>query len=96
METVFETLDWFVLSIYFLLLIGVAVWVVIQKNKKILLFFGMTKKVKGLDVLLESLAKVVILDSDIVRKGIQYSIVNRWGNILKAESKGMSMELDDI
>ena len=33
METVFETLDWFVLSIYFLLLIGVAVWVVIQKNK---------------------------------------------------------------
>ena len=33
METVFETLDWFVLGIYFLLLIGVAVWVVIQKIK---------------------------------------------------------------
>ena len=33
METVFETLDWVVLGIYFFLLIGVAVWVVIQKNK---------------------------------------------------------------
>jgi len=33
METVFEGLDWFVLGIYFFLLIGVAVWVVIQKNK---------------------------------------------------------------
>jgi SSS family solute:Na+ symporter len=33
METVFETLDWVVLGIYFLLLIGVAIWVVIQKNK---------------------------------------------------------------
>ena len=38
----------------------------LPKNKKILLFFGMIKKVKGLDVLLESLAKVVHLDSDIV------------------------------
>ena len=33
METVFETLDWVVLGIYFFLLIGVAVWVVVQKNK---------------------------------------------------------------
>jgi SSS family solute:Na+ symporter len=33
METVFESLDWFVLGVYFLLLIGVAAWVVLQKNK---------------------------------------------------------------
>ena len=33
METVFESLDWFVLGVYFLLLVGVAVWVVLQKNK---------------------------------------------------------------
>ena len=33
METVFETLDLVVLGIYFFLLIGVAVCVVIQKNK---------------------------------------------------------------
>lgn len=41
-------------------------YLALPKNKKILLFFGMIKKVKGLDVLLESLAKVVVLDSDIV------------------------------
>ena len=33
MTTVLETLDWIVLSIYFLALIAVAVWVVLQKNK---------------------------------------------------------------
>ncbi|MGB1901611.1 MAG: sodium:solute symporter [Flavobacteriaceae bacterium] len=33
MTSVLETLDWIVLSIYFLALIGVAVWVVLQKNK---------------------------------------------------------------
>ena len=40
METVFETLDWVVLGIYFFLLIGVAVWVVIQKNKNTEEFVG--------------------------------------------------------
>ena len=33
MASVLETLDWIVLSIYFLALIAVAVWVVLQKNK---------------------------------------------------------------
>ena len=33
METVLETLDWWVLGLYFLALIGVAAWVVLQKNK---------------------------------------------------------------
>ena len=33
MTSVLETLDWIVLSIYFLALIAVAVWVVLQKNK---------------------------------------------------------------
>ena len=33
MVTVLETLDWFVLGVYFFALILVAVWVVIQKNK---------------------------------------------------------------
>ena len=33
MESVLEDLDWVVLSLYFLALMGVAVWVVLQKNK---------------------------------------------------------------
>ena len=33
MESVLEGLDWIVLSIYFALLLGVALWVVLQKNK---------------------------------------------------------------
>jgi len=33
METVLQTLDWWVLGFYFAALIGVAVWVVIKKNK---------------------------------------------------------------
>ena len=33
MESVLEDLDWVVLSLYFLALLGVAVWVVLQKNK---------------------------------------------------------------
>ena len=33
MTSVLETLDWIVLGIYFLALIAVAVWVVLQKNK---------------------------------------------------------------
>ena len=33
MESVLEVLDWIVLSIYFALLLGVALWVVLQKNK---------------------------------------------------------------
>lgn len=33
METVLQTFDWWVLGIYFLALIAVAVWVVLQKNK---------------------------------------------------------------
>lgn len=33
MESVLETWDWVVLGIYFLILIGVAVWVALQKNK---------------------------------------------------------------
>ena len=33
MTSILETFDWVVLAIYFLALIGVAVWVVIQKNK---------------------------------------------------------------
>lgn len=33
MESVLQTLDWWVLGIYFLALIAVAVWVVLQKNK---------------------------------------------------------------
>ena len=32
-SSVLEKLDWVVLSIYFLALIAVAVWVVLQKNK---------------------------------------------------------------
>ena len=32
-SSVLENLDWVVLSIYFLALIAVAVWVVLQKNK---------------------------------------------------------------
>ncbi|UOB19088.1 sodium:solute symporter [Abyssalbus ytuae] len=33
MESVLQTADWWVLGLYFLALIGVAVWVVLQKNK---------------------------------------------------------------
>ena len=33
MESVLEGLDWVVLGIYFALLMGVAIWVVLQKNK---------------------------------------------------------------
>jgi len=33
METILETLDWWVLGLYFAALIGVAIWVVLQKNK---------------------------------------------------------------
>ena len=33
MTSILETFDWVVLAMYFLALIGVAVWVVIQKNK---------------------------------------------------------------
>ena len=33
MNTVLEGLDWFVLGIYFLALVVVAVWVSLQKNK---------------------------------------------------------------
>ena len=33
MESVLEFGDWIVLGIYFLALIGVAVWVILQKNK---------------------------------------------------------------
>lgn len=33
MNTVLETADWWVLGIYFLALIGIATWVVLQKNK---------------------------------------------------------------
>lgn len=33
METVLQTADWWVLGVYLLALIGVAVWVVLQKNK---------------------------------------------------------------
>lgn len=33
MESILETLDWWVLGLYFAALIGVAVWVVLQKNK---------------------------------------------------------------
>ena len=33
MTSVLETLDWIVLGIYFLALIAVAAWVVLQKNK---------------------------------------------------------------
>ena len=32
-SSVLEKLDWVVLSVYFLALIAVAVWVVLQKNK---------------------------------------------------------------
>ena len=33
MTSVLQQLDWIVLGIYFLALLGVAVWVFIQKNK---------------------------------------------------------------
>ena len=33
MGTTFATLDWVVLSLYFIALIGVAIWVILQKNK---------------------------------------------------------------
>ena len=33
MNSILETADWIVLSLYFLALIGISVWVVIQKNK---------------------------------------------------------------
>lgn len=33
MESVLERLDWVVLALYFLVIIGIAVWVVLQKNK---------------------------------------------------------------
>ena len=33
MESVLQTLDWWVLGLYFAALIAVAVWVVLQKNK---------------------------------------------------------------
>ena len=33
MTSVLQQLDWVVLAIYFLALIGVAIWVLIQKNK---------------------------------------------------------------
>ena len=38
----------------------------IEKGKKVLLFFGMIKKVKGLDILLSSLTEVIKKHSDIV------------------------------
>ena len=31
--TIFEGLDWFVLGLYFVILVGVAIWVALQKNK---------------------------------------------------------------
>ena len=33
MNSVLESLDWVVLGVYFLVLIGVAVWVILQKNR---------------------------------------------------------------
>ncbi|PCJ96516.1 MAG: Na+/glucose cotransporter [Flavobacteriaceae bacterium] len=33
MKSVLETADWWVLAVYFIVLIGIAVWVVLQKNK---------------------------------------------------------------
>ena len=33
MESVLQGLDWLVLGLYFLALIGVAVWVALEKNK---------------------------------------------------------------
>jgi len=41
-------------------------YLALPRNKTILLFFGMIKKVKGLDVLLESFKKVVVEHSDLV------------------------------
>ena len=38
----------------------------IEKGKKVLLFFGMIKKVKGLDILLSSLTEVIKKHSDVV------------------------------
>ena len=38
MESVLEDLDWVVLGIYFALLMGVAFWVVLQKNKNFQVF----------------------------------------------------------
>ena len=38
----------------------------IPQEKKVLLFFGMIKKVKGLDVLLQSFSKVIDVNSDII------------------------------
>ena len=32
-KTIFESLDWVVLGLYFAILVGVAVWVALQKNK---------------------------------------------------------------
>ena len=31
-KSIFEGLDWFVLGLYFAILVGVAVWVALQKN----------------------------------------------------------------
>ena len=32
-KSIFEGLDWFVLGLYFAILVGVAVWVALQRNK---------------------------------------------------------------
>ena len=43
-DSIFEGLDWVVLGIYFAVLVGVAVWVALQKNKNTeRLFFSWTK-----------------------------------------------------
>ena len=47
MTSVLETLDWIVLSIYFLALIAVAVWVVLQKNKNRMIRIKTTKNNKN-------------------------------------------------
>ena len=66
MTSVLETLDWIVLSIYFLALIAVAVWVVLQKNKNTEDYFLAGRNVGwfviGLPFLLPTLVRSTLLD----------------------------------
>ena len=47
-KTIFESLDWVVLGLYFAILVGVAVWVALQKNKIQRTIFSLEEMLVGL------------------------------------------------
>ena len=65
-SSIFQTLDWVVLGIYFLILIVVAVWVALQRNKNTEDYFLAGRNVGwfviGASILLQILALNMLLD----------------------------------